>query len=87
MAPAVRKQYTDMCDKGKILYDINCAGCHNTVVKGKQVIPDFAPDKLTGYGLRISNSQHSGSMPDAKVSPEELGLITFFLGYKKKNTR
>jgi cytochrome c len=85
MSPAVQAEYTKLCDKGKILYDLNCARCHNTQVKGKEVIPDFSQEKLIGYELRVSNQQHEADMPDTKVTAEELGLITTFLTYKKKN--
>ncbi|XZF12402.1 c-type cytochrome [Chitinophagaceae bacterium MMS25-I14] len=85
MAPAIQAEYAKLCDKGKILYDMNCAKCHNTRVKGKEVIPDFTQEKLIGYELRVSNQQHEADMPDTKVTAEELGLITTFLTYKKRN--
>lgn len=84
MSPAVQSEFAKLCDKGKILYDLNCAKCHNTTVKGKEVIPDFPQEKLIGYELRVSNQQHEADMPDTKVTAEELGLITTFLTYKKK---
>lgn len=85
MAPAVKAGYAAQCDKGKILYDINCAQCHNKVVKGKVVIPDFTPGQLKGYEMRVMNPQHESSMPDTRVTAEELGLISTFLSYKKKS--
>jgi mono/diheme cytochrome c family protein len=85
MAEPVRTEFTKVCDKGKILYDINCAGCHN-IRKGKrQLIPDFTPEQLKGYELRVSNAQHEENMPDEKVTAEELSYISTFLLYKKKN--
>ena len=85
MLPHVKTMYAVQCDKGKILYDINCARCHNTNVKGKQIIPDFKPEQLVGYALRVKNAQHEKNMPDTLVSEEELGIIMIFLSYKKKN--
>jgi len=85
MLPHVKTMYTPICDKGKILYDLNCAKCHNTKVKGKQIIPDFKPEQLTGYTLRVANAQHEKNMPDTLVTEEELGIIMTFLNYKKKN--
>jgi hypothetical protein len=85
MAEQVRTAFTKVCDKGKILYDINCAGCHNIKKRGKQIIPDFTPEQLKGYELRVSNAQHEESMPDEKVTAEELSLISTFLLYKKKS--
>lgn len=82
----VKKSYTSLCDKGQILYDINCGKCHTKIKYGKKIVPDFKPEQLVGYGLRISNARHESSLPDTLVTEEELGLIMTFLKYKKKNT-
>jgi hypothetical protein len=83
----VKMEFAKVCDKGKILYDLNCAGCHN-IKKGKrELIPDFTPEQLKGYELRVSNAQHEENMPDEKVTAEELSLISTFLLYKKKNNK
>lgn len=81
----VKMEFANVCDKGKILYDINCAGCHNIKKGRKELIPDFTPEQLKGYELRVSNAQHEENMPDEKVTAEELSLISTFLLYKKKN--
>ena len=85
MLPNVKKGYAEICDKGKILYDLNCAKCHTTKVKRKEIIPDFNEAQLTGYELRISNAKHEATLPDEQVTAEELGQITTFLKYKIKN--
>lgn len=85
MVGNIRAQFTEQCDKGKFLYDKNCARCHNTKVKGKTIIPDFSEEKLVGYAIRNSNKRHETSMPDTIVTAEELGLIMTFLTYKTKN--
>ena len=84
MSATTRAGFTTMCDKGKILYDINCARCHNIRLRRKEVIPDFTDSQLHAYELRISNPQHESNMSDTKVTTEELGNICFFLTYKKK---
>ena len=86
MLPHVRVEYVKRCDQGKILYDINCGGCHSSKKGRKEIIPDFRPEQLTGYTLRVSNARHESSMPDSLVTEEELGIIMTFLNYKKKNT-
>jgi hypothetical protein len=85
MVPAVKIEYAKQCDKGKILYDINCAQCHTTIVKRKKMIPDFTAEQLIGYELRVTNPQHESNIPETTVSTEELGYIMTFLSYKKKS--
>ena len=82
MKEPVKVEYAKLCDKGKILYDLNCAGCHNTRKRGKELIPDFTADQLETYKIR--NSEVMG-ITEEKVSAEELGYILLFLTYKKKN--
>lgn len=86
MAPNIKADYLKQCEKGRILYEINCAGCHTKKVNGKRIIPDFKPEQLVGYELRISNPSHESGIPETNVSAEELGLIMTFLSYKRKNT-
>ena len=84
MKPEVKAEYAKLCDKGKILYDMNCARCHNTETKHASLIPDFTQDQLRGYEIRVSNPKHEMSLLEEQVTPEELGLISTFLMYKKK---
>lgn len=85
MAPPIQAQFATLANKGAVLYGINCAGCHNPTIRGRKVIPDFSPEQLTGYELRVSNPQHELAMPDTKVTAEELAAISTFLTYKKKS--
>jgi cytochrome c553 len=85
MAPAIKADYASQCEKGQILYTLNCAGCHNKKIKGKTMIPDFTSEQLVGYALRVTNARHEASITEESVSTEELGLIMTFLNYKKKN--
>ena len=86
MSESVQADFDKQCEKGQILYSINCASCHNTKVRGKEIIPDFSPEQLKGYELRVLNPDHESGIPEENISPEELGLIMTFLSYKKKNT-
>jgi hypothetical protein len=83
MKPHVKEDYLSMCMKGRVLYEQNCAKCHNTG-RRKQVIPEFNNDQLIGYALRTSNRDHESSIQDTIVTEEELVLIMHFLNYRKK---
>jgi hypothetical protein len=85
MSESVKAGFIQQCDKGQILYEINCGGCHTKTIRGKKVIPNFSPDQLKGYELRLTNSQHESKLTDESVTAEELGLIMTFLSYKKKS--
>lgn len=85
MLTAVKQSYTIQCDKGQTLYHLNCGQCHTKIIGRQMFIPDFKEEQLKGYELRISNAKHASSLPDEKVTEEELGLIMTFLRYKKPN--
>jgi hypothetical protein len=85
MAQPVRNQYLVLCEKGRILYDINCAKCHNTKAGSKTIIPDFTAEQLGAYSIRVANQKHEMNVSEENVSAEELALITTYLTYKKKN--
>ncbi len=88
MPASEKAEFKPICDKGKILYDINCAKCHTVKVKGKEIIPDFTLPELEGYTadvLRTSNPKHMTDLNENIVTHDELELIMFFLSFKKKN--
>jgi hypothetical protein len=85
MPETVKTENLKLCNKGNILWQINCAKCHNTKVKRRIIIPDFTSDQLKGYELRVLNPTHESNIPETTVTAEELGLIMTFLTYKKKN--
>ena len=85
MAPAIQAEFAKQCEKGLALYRIACAHCHNTVVNGKTIIPDWTQGQLVGYELRVLNPKHEAGIPEEQVTAEELGQIMTFLNYKKRN--
>ncbi len=87
MLPHVKEAYKLQCDKGQILYNINCASCHTQKKGRKLILPTFKESQLKGYELRVANAKHESSLPDEKVSEEELALIMSFLRYKKPSIK
>lgn len=85
MLAPVKLEYIKICDKGKILFDKNCAGCHLLKLNGRSVIPDFALHQLETYQIRISNSRHMKNVTEEAITAEELGYVITFLTYKKKS--
>lgn len=86
MSASVKVGYIELWKKGQILYDINCSGCHNQVVKRKVIIPEFTEEMLAAYEVRIADPKHEMSLSETKVNAEELGLITIFLTYRKHDS-
>ena len=72
-----------MLEKGRILYNLNCAKCHNKKEKGKIIIPDFTSDQLDSYIIRIKNERHVNSLSETSITAGELEAIQFFFSYKK----
>lgn len=86
MPEHVKASYLELCEKGRALYEVNCAQCHSKTEKRKTIIPDFTQEQLIGYELRVKNPKHESSIPETTVTAEELSLITTFLTYKKRNS-
>ncbi len=85
MKPEVKEQYIVLWEKGKVLFDLNCAKCHMVKQGKKTMYPDFSPGQIKGYEIRVQNAKHEEALPEENVTPEELGLISTFLTYKTKN--
>lgn len=85
MAPAIQAEYAKLWEKGKVLYQLNCAQCHNVKKKRLYYIPDFTAEQLKGYEIRVSNPRHESEIPEERVSPEDLVMISTFLQYKSKS--
>src|SRR6478735_4687229 len=85
MSKSTQEEYERLSEKGRVLYEINCASCHTKKVKGKMVIPDFTEEQMGAYSIRVANEIHEDKVSEARVSAEELNLITYFFTYKKKN--
>lgn len=87
MSEPVQAEYTRLCEKGRVLYEINCASCHTKRVKGKMILPEFTQEQLGAYSIRIANATHEEKVSEERVSAEELTLITYFLTYSKKTKK
>lgn len=85
MSKSTQEEYERLSEKGRVLYEINCASCHTKKVKGRMVVPDFTEEQMGAYSIRIANEIHEDKVSEARVSAEELNLITYFFTYKKKN--
>lgn len=85
MLEPVKKEYTKICDKGRTLFELNCAGCHVTKKKGKEIIPDFSAKQLEAYGIRAANPTHESRVSEEQVNAEELSAILTYLSYKTKS--
>ncbi|RYD55503.1 MAG: cytochrome c [Sphingobacteriales bacterium] len=86
MPAQIKEQYMSFSDKGYALYQMTCAKCHGgKKVKGKEFIPDFTPEQLEAYQIRITNATHEAELQENNLNAEELALITTFFTYKKKN--
>jgi hypothetical protein len=85
MTPAIQSSYQDICEKGKVLYNLHCASCHNKKKWGKDIVPDFTFEQLDAYLIRAANERHDSDLTEEKVSAEELGMIMTYLTYKPKS--
>lgn len=85
MKPHVQEAFILEFNKGKILYGINCAKCHSSFEKKKEIIRQFTAEQFEAYKIRIANPDHEQSMTEEQLAPDELGLIITYLTYRKKD--
>ena len=86
MSKPTQEEYERLSEKGRILYEINCASCHTKKVSGKTIVPDFTEEEMGAYSIRIANEIHEDKVSEALISAEELNLITYYFMFKQKNT-
>jgi hypothetical protein len=87
MPPNIREQNLASCEKGRVLFGMNCAGCHVKMEGKHSVIPDFTAEQLGNYEFRFLNKSHEDSLQENQLSQDDLIHIITFLTYKKKNEK
>ena len=85
LTDAEKIEFAKKIEKGKVLYELTCAKCHNTIVNGVSTIPDFSLPQLMDYEMRIQYPSHQDRLSEANVSVDELDMIVLFLRYRKKS--
>jgi hypothetical protein len=84
MTDEVRKAYIELFDKGKVLYEINCSKCHDSVSNGVLCMPIYTKEHLASYNLRLNSPEHEEALSESRVNAEELQNIMIFLTYYKR---
>jgi cytochrome c peroxidase len=85
MPTNIREQNLASCEKGRVLFEMNCAACHVKKEGKRSIIPDFTPEQLGNYEFRFLNKSHEDSLQENQLSQDDLIHIITFLTYKKKN--
>jgi hypothetical protein len=78
-----RANAIDWFEKGKILYKIDCAGCHGIYQKGKDSIPNFTKTQIDNYNAMYIKGDPKNHSVAAKMSPEQLYYILTFLRLRR----
>jgi Cytochrome C oxidase, cbb3-type, subunit III len=78
-----RAIFLERCEKGRILFKINCSGCHGIFTKGKDGVPNFTKDEIDNYRavVLIARDQKNHAVA-AKMSPEQIDHIITFLSLR-----
>jgi hypothetical protein len=78
-----RENAIDWFEKGKILYKVDCAGCHGIYNKGKDSIPNFTKTQIDNYNAMYIKGDPKNHSVAAKLSPEQLYYILTFLRLRR----
>jgi cytochrome c553 len=79
-----RKLLLEKAEKGKVLYQLHCSGCHGIFTKGKDSIPNFTKVQIDNYHtaalIGIDARNHAVAK---KMSSEQIDQIVTFLRLRK----
>jgi cytochrome c553 len=78
-----RENAIDWFEKGKILYKVDCAGCHGIYKKGKDSIPNFTKTQIDNYNAMYIKGDPKNHSVASKLSSEQLYYILTFLRLRK----
>jgi hypothetical protein len=78
-----RENAIDWFEKGKILYKVDCAGCHGIYKKGKDSVPNFTKTQIDNYNAMYIKGDPRNHSVASKLSPEQLYYILTFLRLRK----
>jgi len=78
-----KKKFAAGLKQGNILYNLNCAKCHNIKLDNRDSIPTFSLPQLLDYEIRFQYTAHQDSMTPERLTNEDLEKITTFLRYHK----
>ncbi len=85
MTAAQKAEFISFFEKGIIVYNTICAGCHNKLVNGETVVPDFSLPQLMDYEMRIQYPSHGDRLKESNLSALELDYVVHYLRYKKRS--
>jgi len=85
MNDSAKKEFVKSFNKGQIVYNLICAKCHNKIVNGLEVVPDFSLPQLMDYEIRIQYPIHQERLSPENLSATELDDVVNYLRYKKKS--
>lgn len=78
-----RENAINWFEKGKVLYKINCAGCHGIYKPGKDSIPNFTKTQIDNYNAMYIKGDPKNHSVAANLSPEQLYYILTFLRLRR----
>jgi cytochrome c len=78
-----RENAIDWFEKGKILYKVDCAGCHGIYKKGKDSVPNFTKTQIDNYNAMYIKGDPKNHSVASRLSPEQLYYILTFLRLRK----
>jgi hypothetical protein len=70
-------------EKGKILFKLNCSGCHGIFQKGKDSIPNFTKMQIDNYNAMFIKGDPKNHSVARKLSQDQLNYILTFLRLRK----
>jgi hypothetical protein len=78
-----REKSIEWFEKGKVLFKINCSGCHGIYKNGRDSIPNFTKMQIDNYNAMFIRGDPKNHSVARKLSQDQLNYILTFLRLRK----
>ena len=84
LPPEIRAIFLERCEKGRILFKLNCSGCHGIFTRGRDGVPNFTKDQIKSYSaVALIGRDSTNHAVAKKMSPQQIDYIVQFLSLRK----
>ena len=77
-------QIFEVCEKGRILYELHCSKCHGMFTRKKDGFPNFDARQINSYIAKALTRDPKNHAAAANMDQDQLNEIFMFLHFRKR---